>query len=87
MVNKYTQQPDEVIDLHHRTTAETAQILQSLLRKKGPLHIRLIVGKGLHSKDGPILGSFVKKYLSSKNIAYKTAKLHDGGEGAIDVTL
>ncbi|OGZ04863.1 MAG: hypothetical protein A2845_05215 [Candidatus Lloydbacteria bacterium RIFCSPHIGHO2_01_FULL_49_22] len=84
-MNKYPQQPDEIIDLHGRIITETECILRDLFAKDGPLHVRIIVGKGIHSKGGPVLRDFVKNYLTSRNIRFSQSKIQDGGDGALEV--
>lgn len=89
-MNKYLRQPDGVIDLHGRTTAESEDILRDIFKNKkvdgksGSSHVRIIVGKGNHSNGKPILRDFVKNYLTAKNIRYTQSKIQDGGEGAIE---
>lgn len=84
-MNKYAQEPDEIIDFHGYTTREVEDVLQTLMKSPMPKRMRFIVGKGLHSMDGPVLGDFVKRYLASRNIDFKFAKLKDGGNGALEV--
>lgn len=84
-MNKYPQEPDEIIDMHGFRVADAEEMLVDILRLETKTHVRLIVGKGMHSKDGPVLREFVKNYLEARNISFKYAKLKDGGEGAIEV--
>lgn len=85
--NKYIQNPGYVIDLHGFTTYETQSILDELIEEAEYKHIRVIVGKGLNSENGPILPDFVKNYLNKRNIRFSQSKLQDGGEGALEVFL
>ncbi len=87
MSNKYEQIPDEEIDLHGYTTSETKDVLDTLLRERQYKIVRLIVGKGNNSANGPVLPDFVRSYLVSHGIRYNQAKLQHGGAGAIDVFL
>lgn len=87
MPNKYPQTPDIEIDLHGYTTAETKTILDDLLHERRYKIVRLIVGKGNNSANGPVLPDFVRSYLVSHNIRYNQAKIQHGGAGAIDVFL
>ncbi len=82
-MNKYARQPDAVIDLHGHTTNEAGTILDTLF-SEAHTHVRIIVGKGNRSKDGPILPNFVKHYLNSRDIDFSQSKLMDGGEGALE---
>lgn len=86
-MNKYIQNPEYTIDLHGFTTAETQIILDELIEEGEYHHIRVIIGKGLNSENGPVLPDFVKNYLSAKNIRFNQSKLQDGGEGALEVFL
>lgn len=86
-MNKYAQIPEEIIDLHHYTVSEAEALLNSLTQKRGKSHIRIIVGRGTHSANGPVLREFVKKYLLAKNIRFNQSKISDGGEGALEVFL
>jgi DNA-nicking Smr family endonuclease len=87
MANKYEQIPDKEIDLHGYTTSETKEILDTLVREKKYTLVRVIVGKGNNSANGPVLPNFVRDYLTSRSIRYKPAKLQHGGSGALDVFL
>lgn len=84
-MNKYPQQPDRVIDLHGHTLAEAECVLRQFLEGEGPSRVRIIVGKGTHSKAGPVLREFVKNYLAARNIRFSQSKIQDGGEGALEV--
>ena len=86
-MNKYSQVPGDIIDLHGYTTLEAKDILDTLIREEKHHHIRIITGKGLHSADGPVLKDFVKRYLDAHDKRYNQSKLHDGGEGALEVFL
>lgn len=83
-MNKYERQPDTVIDLHGCTVKESERELRALLEKDFA-HVRIIVGKGTHSKNGPVIRDFVKQFLFSRNIRFAQSKLRDGGEGALEV--
>ncbi len=85
--NKYIQTPEFIIDLHGYTTYEAQVILDELIEEGEYKHIRVIVGKGLNSENGPVLPDFVKNYLTARNIRFNQSKLQDGGEGALEVFL
>ena len=85
--NKYPQEPEIVLDFHGMTTLECKDELDELLKVGGYSHIRIIVGKGNNSADGPILPSFVKNYFSERNIRFNQSKIQDGGEGSLEVYL
>jgi DNA-nicking Smr family endonuclease len=85
-MNKYERTPDLIIDLHGRTLAEAEIILDDVFSKNHS-HIRIITGKGKHSKNDPVLRSFVAEYLLRNNFRFNQSKLQNGGEGAIEVYL
>ncbi len=87
IMNKYARTPQEIIDLHGLTTREAALCLEKIFHTEGLAHVRIIVGKGGHSKAGPVLRDFVKRELASRNIRFSQSKIHDGGEGALEVFL
>ncbi len=88
-MNKYLRHPDKIIDLHGKTVAEAESLLWQLVDDKESfgLCVRLVVGKGNHSKNGPVLRDFVKDFLTSKNIRHSQSKIQDGGDGALEVYL
>jgi len=83
-MNKYERQPEYVLDLHGRTVREAEHALKGLLEKNFS-HVRVIVGKGLHSKVGPILRDAVKEFFRTQGIRFTQSKISDGGEGALEV--
>jgi DNA-nicking Smr family endonuclease len=85
MVNKYQQNAELEVDLHGHTTSESLDVLDSLIKEGRYRHVRIIVGKGRNSENGPILPNFVKNYLDSFGIRYNQSKIQDGGEGALEV--
>jgi DNA-nicking Smr family endonuclease len=87
MVNKYAQIPEKVIDLHGCTMSEAKEILDSLISSRMYAHVRVITGKGNKSAGAPVLPSFVRDYFNARQIRYNNAKLHEGGEGALEVFL
>ena len=87
MVNKYEQKAEREIDLHGHTTSESEDILNSLLKERKYKHVRIIVGKGNNSSNGPVLPNFVKNYLNSHKIKFNQSKIQDGGDGALEVYL
>lgn len=87
MTNKYEQKAEIEIDLHGHTTAESKEILDTLLKEKKYSIVRIIVGKGNHSVCGAVLPDFVRSYLHSHGIRYNQSKINNGGEGALEVFL
>ncbi len=87
MLDEYPQEPDLVLDFHGMTTAECKDALDELIKNSAESHIRIIVGKGTRSQNGPVLPDFVRNYLTTHNIRFSQSKLQDGGEGALEVFL
>ena len=86
-MNKYEREPETEIDLHGYTTMEAKSILADLIKDREYNHVRVIVGKGNNSAEGPVLKNFVKNYLREENIHFTQAKRQAGGEGALEVFL
>ncbi|MBP6866577.1 MAG: Smr/MutS family protein [Candidatus Pacebacteria bacterium] len=87
MGNKYAQVPDIIIDFHGYTTFECQEAIDALIQEGGYKHIRMIIGRGKRSANGPVLPDFVKSYLTSQNIRFNQSKIQDGGEGSLEVFL
>ena len=85
--NKYAQVPDLILDFHGYTTFECQEELEALIRDQEYKHIRVIIGRGRNSTNGPVLPDFVKNYLTSQNIRFNQSKIQDGGEGSLEVFL
>lgn len=85
--NKYPQIPELILDFHGYTTLECKDELDALISEGKFGHIRIIVGKGKNSQEGPILPNFVRNYLTDHRIRFNQSKLQDGGEGALEVYL
>lgn len=85
--NKYAQIPDLVVDFHGYTTFECQEAIDDLIRQGEYKHIRMIIGRGKRSANGPVLPDFIKNYLDSQNIRYNQSKIQDGGEGSLEVFL
>jgi DNA-nicking Smr family endonuclease len=51
--------------------------------------VRIITGKGLHSKNGPVIKPIVEQYARSLPFVHfvTTAKYNEGGAGALDITF
>lgn len=86
-MQKYPQNPDVSLDLHGYTTLEAQEALDDIFISPDFSHIRIIVGKGTRSPNGPILPDFVKGYLNARGYDCRPAKFQDGGEGALEVFL
>ena len=83
-MNKYEQKPEYIVDLHGHTTREAGEVLVKLVKGRVYKHVRIITGKG-DLRNGPVLRSFVQGYLNDRGIMFRTAKIHDGGAGALEV--
>lgn len=86
-MNKYERQPDYIVDLHGYTTKEAKEALDDIIESGEYRHIRIITGKGTFRETGPVLRTFVENYLKNQDIKFETAKLYNGGEGALEVFL
>jgi DNA-nicking Smr family endonuclease len=85
-MNKYEKTPEYIVDLHGYTTREAGEVLEELIEAGEYRHVRVITGKGdLH--DGPVLRTYVMGYLKKREIKFQTAKISNGGEGALEVFL
>ena len=83
-------------DLHGLTILDARQLLGKFVRQslqKGYGCIRLVHGRGHHSpNDPPILKEHLQRWLCSRRmsryvVAFTSARLHDGGGGALYVLL
>ncbi len=81
------------IDLHHQSVANAELLLRAFLlecREHGHLCVRVVHGKGLHSKAGvPILKNLVETTLRRRAdvLAYTSGPAAMGGSGAVLVLL
>ncbi len=83
---------DDVIDLHGLTIPEARDVLDVFFEeasREGFRKVLVIHGKGNHSKNGPVLEPWLKKYLDSCRKAGKTGKADKkhGGSGATWVII
>jgi len=84
--------PADQLDLHHETTVAAHTMLQDFIAKAQDQRlqcIRIIHGKGLRSKTGPVLKHMVHQALREHAgvLAFTTLKPAHGGSGAVDVLL
>ena len=86
-INKYSQTPEFILDLHGLTTIESRDRLAEVIDSEEYSHIRVIVGRGLNSEHGPVLPYFVRNYLTERGIRYNQSKIQEGGEGSLEVFL
>lgn len=89
--NKYLQDSQAELDLHGLTKEEARiEILIFLdeVNNKGYDNVRIITGKGIHSKNNKgVLKEYVQSVLDEECLKYCDAKINDGGSGALDVKL
>lgn len=83
--NKYVQIPDKIVDLHGHTAHEAEAILSAFMKTQKITHVRMIVGRGTHSADGPVLPDVVKHFLARHDVSFRQSKIQEGGEGALEV--
>ncbi len=86
----YTPSIDVELDLHGCTAGEAKDAVQAMLRDARAnawKRARIIVGKGIHSPNGPVLPNAVKACLAQEGYMYTYAKIQDGGEGVLEVVL
>jgi DNA-nicking Smr family endonuclease len=84
------------LDLHGATRAQARDLLENFIRHslvEGFGCVRIIHGRGQHSETGQaVLKEHVQKWLDSRRlsrhvVAYTSARLRDGGGGALYVLL
>lgn len=88
--NKYAREPEAELDLHGHTAFEAREALRAFLEEAQhrKLHtVRLVVGKGTHSAHGPVLPDVAKVILREYGLSYTYGKVHEGGEGALVVSM
>lgn len=90
-MNKYQPDPQASLDLHRKTTAEAEELLQDFFetaQENKYQQVLVITGKGLHSPSGEsALKPFVKDWLFENGYNFRPAKLNQGGDGALLVSL
>lgn len=86
-MNKYERKPEFVLDLHGQTTKQAKVLLDQLLSSGKYKHVRIITGKATFRETGPILKNYVSGYLKDLGLEFQTAKLTNGGDGALEVYL
>ncbi len=86
--NTYRFVPDETLDLHGYFLHEAKPEIEDLRQKydRGT-RLRIIIGKGTHSRGLPVIPHLVKNSLDRQGILWTFAKQNEGGEGAIDCVI
>lgn len=89
--NKYEQKAEAVLDLHGLTAIEAEAALDDFLasaKEECLKRVRVITGRGVNSPHGQaILKPLIEDRLSHKGYSFRQAKVSEGGEGALEVTL
>jgi DNA-nicking Smr family endonuclease len=84
-VNKFTLQIDAEIDLHGFFEREAIKAVSEFLKRaetKSFSRVRIITGKGKG-----VLQNGVRTWLGEKKYVFETAKITEGGTGALIVNL
>lgn len=105
MANKYEslRQPQAVLDFHQvegpkgpeldgQTVKRRTEDFVARARKRGLERIRIITGKGLHSRGKTLVGPQVRRTLDGLQragsiVSWTEARENEGGAGALDVRL
>ncbi len=83
-------QIDAELDLHGCKSHEAEILIENFLQDaiiNNWKIIHIIVGKGINSKDGPVLPNVTKTILNKHGYLYKYADDEYGGEGVIEITM
>ena len=87
----YAPHTDDELDLHGYYGEEARSTLRDYLehaKAREWKRVRIIVGKGTHSDTpGGVLPAIVKNELHAHGYTYTYAKQHEGGEGALEVSI
>jgi len=84
--------PGDQLDLHHMPMPKGHAMLQDFIndaQNRKLQSVRIIHGKGLRSRAGPVLKKMVRQALCEHPgvLAFTNCKPADGGSGAVDVLL
>ena len=91
--NKYAQKLitiDSEIDLHGMTDYEAEDAVLGFLtsaRESNHHVVKIITGKGNLSIGEPVAKNITRKILLQKDLKFTTAKVQEGGSGALIVNL
>ncbi len=83
--NKFAPKIDAVIDLHGLYESEAIEEITNFLQEaeqNNAQRVRIITGKG-----SGVLQTAVRNWLSQEGYAFETAKITEGGSGALIVKL
>jgi DNA-nicking Smr family endonuclease len=84
--------PQAAIDLHTMSAAEAERALGLFIEdayRRGLEKVLVVHGKGIHSKDAPVLGSVTRRVIerSQRTGRFGRAEGRDGGSGALWVLI
>lgn len=87
--------PQATYDFHGKGMLRKEEIYElaaGFIRKsfqQGLRKVLVITGKGMHSKDGPVIGPLLQEYLPTlpEVQSVTVARRDRGGEGALEITL
>jgi len=89
--NKYQQSVQDTLDLHGLYQVEAEEAVIGFLNDARARHyhlVRIITGKGIHSENGcGVLNDLVRRLLTERGHHFHAAKINEGGEGALDISL
>ena len=89
--NKYQRIPEAILDVHGMYQVEAEEAVLEFINNvqdRGYRFVRIIPGKGIHSAGGyGVLNTLVREILSGRGYKFSSAKLNEGGEGALDIDL
>jgi DNA-nicking Smr family endonuclease len=82
----------DTIDLHQLNLASARSVIRDFMtqtRQRGLRCVKIVHGKGLRSRNGPVLKILVERTLRQNGsvIAFASARAQDGGTGATLVLL
>ena len=90
-INKYSPVVGAELDLHGYYTEEAKNAVREFLDdafSNKLSRVRIIVGKGNHSQEKVgVLSDVVKTMLNQEGYDYDYAKIQNGGEGALEVSI
>jgi DNA-nicking Smr family endonuclease len=84
--------PQKTLDLHGLTVKEASVAVENFLKicqAQGYEKVLIIHGKGIHSKEGPVLNEKIRKFIEQSPLAGEigTPPLQLGGKGALWVII
>ena len=94
LIRQGSLQPTQTLDLHQMTREEALRATTSFLarsRREGHQLVRIICGRGIHSREGAVLPDALDGWLKNQLAEHVTLSMpalgNDGGSGARYVLL